>query len=291
MERVMEPGEIYSEKKLAELIEHATDDLEPSRGYRLKLDGMKCDLLTQKELSTYFGAYIDADKGASMTLTYNDFTNQLELQSLTMNIERMNGTVGFYRVQSGNYIPQTNLQDQLYTHKNKLPSHETIQRYLHAFGVSDIPPPGTPEYKYWQTMIIAETKAWHLREEVEMPIAFTDHATQSAILTHDTVVNTESMDIHDIRRVSQRIDQLTPDDERLRSELILELYNEGGHHVLRHYLFNGHFPHSFVANDETLHTTNLTALSLTPDSFHERANEVREIIHRRRVTPTRPTRL
>ncbi len=259
MERILEQGEIYSEKMLSQLVERATDEIEPGIGYSLRLEGIKANLLTIKEIEAHFGTNIDTHSDTTLHFSYDESSQALNADQLTMKLIGVTGSASLKRTKNGSFIPILEVANKPFEKSNMVTS-EQMNRWIEGFGISPSPTVNSAEFQGWKAHILGNTKAWHLSEQTEIPIAFNEQAVQSTILRHDTVVGSGNMDLRSLRTVTWRIDQIAHDDTTLRSEEALELYAEGADQTLRSYLFNGTLDiNPFVHDDVTINDSHFEA--------------------------------
>lgn len=282
MERIMENGEIYSEKKLAELVEFATDDLELGVGYQLELEGVQTDTITYKELAAFFGVEMDDDEGATIRFSYDDLTNSLKLKQLILGTKGVSGKATFHSLSTGDYLPILTIADREYPHKDGPMSSHAMAASLQRFGIGAIPECNTPAFAAWQSEVLSTTKAWRINERTEIPVEFSETTTQSVILAHESVVKTDTLDIVSIRSIQQRMD-IQIDTTTSRIEAIYEVFDESTHRIFRHHLFRGDVDvDPFVLNATNIHQADFKTVPVTEENYGELERSLKEIIHLRK---------
>lgn len=189
MKPVLSSGEIYSERKLTELLEFVTKDLQPGPGYKLTLEGLTADKLVHKELEAFFGASLDASAGAKVELGFNALTDQLVLQELAFPIKGTDGVAKLLRTDTIGYIPSIEMRQQPFRATSQFMSYEDGQKLLAGFGIFDIPSYDPIAYKEWRAELLSKTKGWHLVERLEVPLGVTDLAVQTTTLTNEQSFN------------------------------------------------------------------------------------------------------
>lgn len=291
MERILEQGEIYSEKILSQLVERATDEIEPGIGYSLKLEGIRANLLTIKEIEAHFGTNIDTRSDTTLHFSYDESSQALNADQLTMKLIGVTGSASLKRTKNGSFIPILEVANKPFQKSNMVTS-EQMNRWIEGFGISQSPAVNSAEFQGWKAHILGNTKAWHLSEKTEIPIAFNEQAVQSTILRHDTVVGSGNMDLRSLRTVTWRIDQIAHDDTTLRSEEALELYAEGADQTLRSYLFNGTLDiDPFVHDDVTINDSRFEAKAITPDTYPFLIAKLQKILSEKKMARSMPEQL
>ncbi|MBQ69710.1 hypothetical protein CL689_06590, partial [Candidatus Saccharibacteria bacterium] len=251
MEQVLRNGETYSERKLTELLQYATDDLEPGPGYSLRLEGVAPTRVALHELEARFGVEIDARQGASLQFSYSEEGDHLVLDSLFLDTKSADGKVGFSYTSLG-YVDvlMINGTDSAQD-RQEMPSDETMLYYLSQFGIKDMPRCSDPQFKAWQAHLLGQTRAWHLVEKVEVPFAISDQSMQTTTLAHEVVVNEATSDIQSLRSMKNTIIQFHGDAGNDHTESVLELSTDAAKQTLRHYLTSYNVKNDpFVLNGE-----------------------------------------
>lgn len=285
MEQVLRNGETYSERKLTELLEYATDDLEPGPGYSLRLEGVAPTRVALHELEARFGIEIDAEQGASIQFSYSEEGDHLVLESLFLSAKSVDGEAGFSYTSRG-YVDVLRIKGtDLAQDRQKAPDDETMLYYLSQFGIKDMPHCSDPQFKAWQAHLLGQTRAWHLVEQVEVPFAISDQSMQTTTLAHEVVVDEATSDIQSLRSMKNKIILFHGAEGEDHSESVLELSTDAAKRTLRHYLTSFSIKNDpFVINSESVIESNRPqALPITAENFDELANDLREVIHQRQL--------
>ena len=99
-----EQSKPYAERKLVELLNHATDNLQPGPGYALSLEGIKVPPATLKYLEARLGLSLDAN-GASLSFSYGNGVDALHLDEMSHGIDGVDGLIRLKRINTYGYAP------------------------------------------------------------------------------------------------------------------------------------------------------------------------------------------
>jgi len=177
-----------NEKKLSDMLDFACEQLYPTTGFGLELQGIKPALLTQKELEAYSGASLDNNSGATIKLVYDVASEQLIFESLRHPIANHH-TAAFVIHKTQNetdglqYIAFLDLAGEKYRPvsdgKNTPLFDETVNQILSGYQIGDIPHPSHDEYRLWRANLLSNCQdGWKLSEKVEILVGMEEHNTE-----------------------------------------------------------------------------------------------------------------
>lgn len=283
------PGETYSERKLGELLDIATSDLQPGPGYKLTLQGVHATVLQHKELEAFFGASLDFEQGATIELGYHPVAEQLVLEGLSYPISGTDGTAQLARTDLI-YVPIIEIQNQPFKTRGLSMSLEHGSGLLEGFGIGSIPSYDEERYSYWRDELLEKTKGWHLNETMTIPQAVTDDASQAVVLQHSAAYNHTDGATTESRSITRSItlfDSQTQSTSHI--DVILSKDYEDYRDVVRAYKRTYRKVHSpIVIHDELVEDSRLDAVAIDEGTYHDFSNALNEAIFLRKFGPKNP---
>jgi hypothetical protein len=285
MKSIASPGEVYSERKLSELLEFATKDLQPGPGYKLDLEGVPASPLTHKELEAAFGASLDATRGANISLSYNDAAQQMVLQELSYPLQGIVGRARLHRTTTIGYTPSIELPNATFIPGRQISKQITYadgQRILAGFGIDEIPGYDPKAYKQWRADVLSKTRGWHLKERQEVPLGITADSVQSSTLVKEESLQLLGQDrletlrkqsltrsiviLNDMDGINSHID-FTVEVEGDMTRMYKQVYKKAG------------FDPLLVDFEENITDSRLEPITLNANSYYDFSNALLETIH------------
>jgi len=282
--------EEYAQPRLKDLLEYATQDLQPGPGYELTLEGVQANTQTHKALEDFFQVGLSKEAGALMELGYNELTEQIILKSLIFPIAGIEGTARLLRTDTIGYIPVVEIRGQPFKTKASYMSHKDGGKVLRGFGVDNIPSYDPTAYRQWRGDVLSQTKGWHLVEKLDIPEAILDGAAQSTTLRSEEVIReTDDRSIELIRKKSLIRSIVVFDDEAgttQHTNHILEFTSDKEDSPVL--LFKESYlrsPDPFIINgvgSDAISQATMVRSHFDRNTFADFSNLLAEIIHTRR---------
>lgn len=277
MKPLMELGEIYSERKLSELIEFATRDLQPGPGYQLRLEGVKPTALTHKELEAFFGATFDETQGASLDLIYNQDIEQMVLRELSFPLKGLDGRAQLLRTDTIGYIPVIEMRGNPFKSRSAYMSYDDGQRVLEGFGIPEIPSYDPLAYMHWRAGVLSKTQGWHLIERLEVPLAVSQNSVQTSTLINEETVTPDLLHVSQRRSLTRSI-VLFDDTNSSTSHIDYTVESEEAALCMYKQTYQKSM-HEYALNFEEVTDSKLVPIGLNENSYHDFSNALLEVIH------------
>jgi hypothetical protein len=281
----------FEEQKLTELLDYACDQLHPTTGYRLELDGISPDKVTLKELEAKSGYSFDPLKGAKIDFIYDEDDGQLVLNTLrhplagqsdlwftlsrTTNSHHQLQYIGF--LESGTAVPSPSDVEWQHTLDT-----EFISRVLAGYGVPYIPHPDHESYQLWRANLMSQCEnGWTVYEYARLFLDMTESTTKSIELSSTQSLSNEG-EVSVIKTLSSNYDLTDGSGEfaQYLSSTAVTMTNTYGTTLrLRQESVDVKLD-PFTINDpgEVVHSTS-TAIPLTHDSFNNFKRTIDDTIH------------
>jgi len=250
----------YTEQKLSEQLDFACEQLYPTNGFKLELQGIAPTVLVRKELEAYTGVNLDAKTGATIVLGYDDIKSELSLTSLRHPLDNQSSASLVIQKTTNNedgleYIAFLDISGREFSasssKKDEPLTAEDIAHILEGYGVSDIPHPTHEIYRLWRANLLSNCqKGWKLSEEVEMFVDMQEHKTETIKVNIDEQYQEEGITSRtkQISRVLSINDDSGATGQQFESSII-QVDNDYGRTVhLQNNLMQKEF-HPFVAGD------------------------------------------
>lgn len=271
----------YAERKLTELLDFACDQLYPTTGYRLELDGITSDLSTLKWLEAVSGYSLDTKSGAKIEFLFDAKSNQLVLdtfrqplkdqQALSLAIQRTQSPDS--KLQYISFLETTDdiLPDPLNpTHAPILP--EDVDRILAGYGVTEVPNPDNDTFILWRAELMSRCKAgWRVFEYAKLLTDFTMNNTETIEISN-TQTFSEDGEVSVVKTISKNYELVDDSNHFTQSHSntavsIANAYGASFH--LRAEVVDKELD-PFVLNDSGKIISDKTSpIPLTEDSFND----------------------
>ncbi len=192
MEQAERKNPPFGEAKLNELLDFACDQLYPTTGFTLELDGIDPTVLTRKELEAYSKVSLDQATAATIKLAYDTTKDALLLESLRHPLDgQPSAQLVIHRttrdIDGLEYIIFIEAGGQEYPgkpDKNVPLTNERVNNFLAGYGVADIPHPNHEMYRLWRANLLSNCqKGWKVSEEVELLVDYTDRKSETILIT------------------------------------------------------------------------------------------------------------
>ena len=229
MTHEFEYSEEYGEKKLTELLEANTGDLQPGPGYNIVLQGVHSTPLQEQELSAFFGTNFNVKTGATINLAYKGPEQGLRLHELTYPLKKPGGVARLIWTDYTGYITLIEPgKGASYTGKKSVMSYRDGHRLMAGYGLTTTAPEEQPlSYKEWRAKALARTQGWGLKETVETPLLISDDSLEIVTLTREERFNAETSKVvqrQSLTRSIITVDQVTGDTDH--TDRVIELLSD-----------------------------------------------------------------
>jgi len=179
----------FSERILSEKLDFACEQLYPTTGFKLELQGIAPSVLVRKELEAFSGAELNPESGATIELAYDVSEKDLVLQTLTHPFDKLGSTslviqrtsnqtdglqyIAFLDFSGPKFRPAESTSDEPLL-------NDDIVRILEGYGIADIPHPTHDIYRLWRANLLSNCqKGWKVSEEVEMFVDMKEHSIET----------------------------------------------------------------------------------------------------------------
>lgn len=280
MEHKTHNEESYTQKQLTELLNLASENLIPSKGYSLRLEGVRSSASQHAGLEVFFGTYLDDEAGANLTLGYDETSNQLLLRELSYPMKDISGFVKLIHTETISYIPVIEIRNQLLKTPEEYLSHEDGNNLLVGFGIEDIPTSDKSTYAYWRSKVLSKTRGWHLKEELEIPLGLTLDSAQSVIIQNEEALNLKNKKMLQKKSFTRSIVLFDEESNATsHTEQTIESFLDKNEHTMPMYTRTYNKSRDpFVLNSEQIDTPTLKALPLDHNSYHDFKNALEEAV-------------
>jgi len=189
----------YSERKLSELLDYATENLYPTNLYTMNLKGVKPSLLTQKELQAYSGVDLDSSTGADIRFGFDESEDALVLKSIEHPLNKQsNAKFVIERTssveQAGLYTCYITIADEKYspqgTDNGTSIDTDKVTDILAGYNIGDIPHPSDAAFALWKANILSCcVTGWDVHEEAEYIEDIQEHSIELINIQRDIFHN------------------------------------------------------------------------------------------------------
>jgi hypothetical protein len=186
----------YSERKLSELLDLATENMYPTNLYTINMSGVKPSLLTLNELQAYSGVDLDSSTGANIQLGYDEIEKGLVLKTLEHPLNQQSNAKFIINRspttnQTGEYSCYIAIADEKYSPQGSKNGtaidSDTVQNIISGFNISNIPHPDDEGFAMWKTNALSRcSTGWEIHEEIEFIDDIQEYSIQLINIQHDT---------------------------------------------------------------------------------------------------------
>lgn len=222
MESLPNSAETYAGKKLSELLDYATNDLEPGAGFRLQLEGIQAVPVMHQELEAYFKAELDAKKGAQVVLAFDELTNEMVLSNFSYPLKDVEGSAQLIRTQTLGYVPVIEIRSKQFDSRQAAISFDQSKVLLAGFGIEDFSLFAPEQYKDWRDMLVTQSRAWQVTEKVEIPLAFDADSIQSTTLIRRSTMDLSRFEMIQHAAITRSIVRFHPEGQTDHTDMTLE---------------------------------------------------------------------
>ncbi len=194
-----EPSTI--EKSHEILLDQLCEQLYPTTGFELTLEGIHPNTLTRKELEAFFKVELSEKHGATIILAYDIVTDSLELESFSYPLKQKPEDSFVIKrskqeIDGLRYIPYKELSgesreyDKEHHHAPLI--QDRITAVLAGCGIIDIPHPDHDSYRLWRASFLDKCRdGWKATEKVRLITGFIDDIEHNTAVEHSTTIMRE----------------------------------------------------------------------------------------------------
>lgn len=280
MEPTINTEETYTQRKLSELLDVATDKLLPGSGYKLSLQGVPATPLMHKELEAFFGTSLDAEAGADITLGYDELSGQMVLADFSFPIKGIDGVARLLRTETIGYIPAIIIRNQPFRSRNEYYSHKRGNDLLLGFGIDNIPSYDEVAYAQWRAKVLVASRGWHLKEALEIPLNLDIDSAQTITLQNEEAFDLASAKLLRKKSITRSIMLFNSDDDSTQHiEQTLESATDKDSHTMPMYTRTYKKSRDpIVINAEDVTDSEMKALRMDRNSYNDFKNSLEDII-------------
>jgi hypothetical protein len=212
MEQTEQKNIPYGERKLNELLDFACEQLYPTTGFTIELNGIAPSIRTQKELEAFSKVNLDPKTGATIRLAYDMSEDALILDSFRHPLDRQSAAnlvihrtqqpidgleyIAFIEVHGQTYIPKADGKDSILT-------NEMVDYFMGGYGIFDAPHPTHESYQLWRANLLSNCQdGWKVSEEVELFVDLDEHKTETIYVSNNQTY-AEKGEISKVKKVSR----------------------------------------------------------------------------------------
>ncbi|HEU4830777.1 MAG TPA: hypothetical protein VFS65_01230 [Candidatus Saccharimonadales bacterium] len=265
---------------LAESLEYATNDLVPNSNYRLELDGVSKKRYIMKEIGIKNGVTPDEKEGVSMSLSYNDLTNRLELDKLSMQLEGQPGSkLEIVRTRYMGYLSLVTIGRAMHQ-GYAITDPQYGESLLAEYAINDKPnTENAAEYSLWRADLLHSTNGWRLNESMTVSAALDIEMSSDLTINRQEIVNSNLQQSTKILSVGQSITIFPNEnnDTTLTHHETAELTKRNYTDRLNLYSHTTSLrPDFLVDNNDEIIESDKRAIRLDEDTYHRFKNLIDE---------------
>jgi len=265
----------YAERKLSEMLEYACSQIEPGHGYSLTVDGLKSSALVKHELEALFGAQLDDEKGATVSFGFDESTEALSVDAVSIPIFGIEGRAKIVRNKLNDQIPYVHFVEVGESNESFVPqksirlTQQRVDAILSGFSVEKAPPIQTPEYTLWRSELLSQSRGWYLSETQQITTAYSEDSHSAITISNNEFYSRGKVEQSKRVTTSTTFLQDSFTDLTQHINATIELVNDMKDKKLRLFQQSYQVKNDFfdVYNDAEVIQNQIEAIILNEDSF------------------------